>query len=384
MTLLATLDTVAWDELGHAYGPATDVPDLLRALVWPDRATAAITKAAGAKSVREHVIWSLWGNVFHQGTRWQVTPHVIPFLVEILSDGPREADLQEFLLGYLHHLAFGYPLDEFPQLVDLATYFADADAPPEDPDDPFDHVAMCGYARDCYRNVEAALPVIARFATHETDSVARAAIALLGSFRSAAAVTGLRRVVVEQEGRRLAIALVALAQLDRDAIRAKAEALLDDDDRYTAVHAAAALALASADLPAKAIDVLTSPLGDLTEEDSPMTGTLGRLVGACLARLPASHIERAVDAIGSTLASANALTNLSATGSLLRLAFGEDGQAPASAAQLTAIQRKALDYIAEHGGFEWNGAQFGNYDSLLKGWGFPGKRDELRAWLTQR
>ncbi|MGW2746607.1 hypothetical protein [Streptomyces sp. NPDC001450] len=37
----ADLDRVAWPELGHAYGPADDVPGLLRAMTGADEEAAA-------------------------------------------------------------------------------------------------------------------------------------------------------------------------------------------------------------------------------------------------------------------------------------------------------------------------------------------------------
>lgn len=112
MALLQGLDRIDWNTLHHAYGPATDVPDLLRALVEP-------APGAGDRDVFEQVTWELWGNVFHQGSVWQVSATVVPFLEEILRDGPDEARLQEFLVSYLHHLAMGYPEDMFPEPLDI-------------------------------------------------------------------------------------------------------------------------------------------------------------------------------------------------------------------------------------------------------------------------
>ena len=86
--MLEGLDAVDWDHLTHAYGAASDVPDLLRALVDPENAAAKIRSAARAndRDARAQAIWTLWGNVFHQGMVWQVTPRVIPFLVEIVRE----------------------------------------------------------------------------------------------------------------------------------------------------------------------------------------------------------------------------------------------------------------------------------------------------------
>ncbi|MBL8918182.1 MAG: hypothetical protein JNJ54_04940 [Myxococcaceae bacterium] len=95
---------VDWRRFHHAYGPAVDVPELLLALAEADRDEAGFSEAVSA----------LWGNVFHQGTRWGVTAKRVPFFIELLSDGPRSPEARSFLVKYLHHLAVGYPESLFP------------------------------------------------------------------------------------------------------------------------------------------------------------------------------------------------------------------------------------------------------------------------------
>lgn len=92
--MLERLDEIPWPELEHAYGSAEDVPDLLRTLLDPDPA------------VRSRTIWTLYGNVFHQGTRYPATPYVVPFLIELCESPltPRRSDL----LDYWKSLITGY------------------------------------------------------------------------------------------------------------------------------------------------------------------------------------------------------------------------------------------------------------------------------------
>src|SRR5262244_70574 len=71
--LLQGLDLIPWENLEHAYGSARDVPDLLRNLLNPD------------PEVRKKTIWALYGNVFHQGTRYPATPYVVPFLIRMCA-----------------------------------------------------------------------------------------------------------------------------------------------------------------------------------------------------------------------------------------------------------------------------------------------------------
>lgn len=92
--MLERLDGIPWAELEHAYGSAEDVPGLLRKLLDADPA------------VRSKTIWTLYGNVFHQGTRYPATPYVIPFLIELCesSETPGRGDL----LDYWKSLITGY------------------------------------------------------------------------------------------------------------------------------------------------------------------------------------------------------------------------------------------------------------------------------------
>lgn len=93
MPLLSGLESVPWAALHHAYGPATDVPDLLRGICDPDAA-------------RRRAVWSeLFGNLWHQGTIYEATPHAVPFLIELA--GASELPEREWVLFYLAALATG-------------------------------------------------------------------------------------------------------------------------------------------------------------------------------------------------------------------------------------------------------------------------------------
>lgn len=81
------LDSVEWDKLGHAYGFAKDVPDLLKGLRSRDA------------TVRQKSLYELYGNVWHQGTVYEATAPVVPFLIRLAaaSDTPERPMLLVFL-----------------------------------------------------------------------------------------------------------------------------------------------------------------------------------------------------------------------------------------------------------------------------------------------
>lgn len=88
--MLEKLAEINWSEYRHAYGPADDVPDLLRALASPEA------------SVREGAWWDLYGTIYHQGSVYSATVQAVPFLIELLSY-PEVEDKHQILL-YLSHL----------------------------------------------------------------------------------------------------------------------------------------------------------------------------------------------------------------------------------------------------------------------------------------
>ncbi len=101
--MLEGLDEVDWSSLTHAYGDATDVPDLLRALLSPN------------PKEREKTVYKLFGNIWHQGTVYPASAAATPFLYELLTvpevqDKPAIAHLLSSIaegVGYLKVHAVG-------------------------------------------------------------------------------------------------------------------------------------------------------------------------------------------------------------------------------------------------------------------------------------
>lgn len=375
-----------WSKLHHAYGPADDVPDLLRALVDPGYAAPSLRAAAkqAGREVRDHIEWTLWGNVFHQGTRWQVTAHVVPFLVEILCEGPKDDQLRRFVISYLHHLAMGYPDDVFPAPIDPDGMFREFEGmfdPGGRPD--YEDGARYGiWARDCYLAVEEAIDKIVPFMDADDEETALEAIALAASFPRAApgTVPFLYDIASARDDQRAGHAVVSLSQLDPEEAVEAAERLVESEDRVVAIQAACATLLAAPERVSNEIlALLTSPLGDVAKTRSVHAGSLSQLVGCSLARVPAEHRERAVDAIAAQHRGASPFAHLSLSASLLRLAF-HGKRPPKSAADLTPSQRRAVEAIRDHA-FAVNGDHFVNSNLLMRDFGLPDSPEALRKWL---
>lgn len=72
--MFAGIDEVDWASMEHAYGPADDVPGLLRGL------------ASADPSEREAALDGMYGAVHHQGDVYACTLACIPFLFELVAD----------------------------------------------------------------------------------------------------------------------------------------------------------------------------------------------------------------------------------------------------------------------------------------------------------
>lgn len=101
--MLIGLDTIDWGALQDAYGSAADVPDRLRALLSDDEA------------VRSEAMGELFGRVWHQGTIYSVSAHVIPFLVELI-DAPEVKD-KPLIIALLASIAGGRGYYEVHEVI---------------------------------------------------------------------------------------------------------------------------------------------------------------------------------------------------------------------------------------------------------------------------
>ncbi|MFD6225709.1 hypothetical protein ACFWFZ_02310 [Streptomyces sp. NPDC060232] len=84
----AELDHVQWHDLTHAYGPAADVPELIRALYTDD-------------DTAEAAVHELYGNIHHQGTVYPASAPAVPFLAHAVLHAPRRRDELLMLLAAL-------------------------------------------------------------------------------------------------------------------------------------------------------------------------------------------------------------------------------------------------------------------------------------------
>ncbi|MEH0841235.1 hypothetical protein V6U81_02420 [Micromonospora sp. CPCC 205711] len=106
------LNTIDWASLTHAYGSAADVPALIGDLRSLDG------------EVRSTAMYELYGNIFHQGSRYEASAYAVPFLLELVADPATPARHEVIrLLSSLavgdgrYHVATGFPVADLRNAV---------------------------------------------------------------------------------------------------------------------------------------------------------------------------------------------------------------------------------------------------------------------------
>ncbi|GAA2673804.1 MULTISPECIES: hypothetical protein [Actinosynnema] len=219
------LDEVDWASMEHAYGPATEVPDLLRGLVDPDPA------------VRESALEGMYGTVHHQGDVYECTVATIPLLLEAVAAGSPGRDGVLGLLASYAEVGDGID-DECCREVGAARGL------------------FLGLLDDGDPRVRRAVPPVLRVCGGDARPVVAALRARLPEEGDPEA----RLAIVESVG-----ALADRKGVDRAGVVAWLAGLTGQDDPVRAASALAQLArLAPAELPAD----LASPLPALYDADA--------------------------------------------------------------------------------------------------------------------
>jgi hypothetical protein len=383
--MLNQLESIPWSTLLHAYGPASDVANQIRALASTDAET------------RKQALWELCGNIFHQGTRYQATPYAIPFLYELLrtANTPDKHDIIYLLVN----LALGYEEAFLPDGLDPGTfrrYLGEADRQLSRAERA--ECAKYGYGPqvdiDCYDAVRHGIPTLLSLLDQDDTPVQQAAIYALSWFPEDAATSMPRLFQLldkQVDPTTLATTILAIGLLARvstaHADIEKLRPFLFHD--VLLIRVAAAIGLAREPLEHRIIDALIEAL--LSSEQLPaMSADIrfneGNLVGYAslvLARYGATSREQIVPALCQTLLTATPYESLDITRALLDMII-VDSTTPIRnmpVDQLDKLQQQALQAIADHGGWKIDDAGFVNYCELVRAYGLPDSQEALQQYL---
>jgi hypothetical protein len=385
--MLENIDSVAWSELTHAYGAASNVPGQIRKL------------AKKRKKTRKNALEKLYSNIFHQGTRYQATPHAVPFLYELRAS-PETPDRHD-VVYLLVNLALGYEESYLPDGLDIVGCRRSAEQADSAMSWP-DHVEYNKYGfasrveLDCYDAVKDGVPTLITLLNDDDIRLANAAVYALAWFPeySWESLPAIRHHLstatddISPANDLLAIGLLARSS-DGSVDNSVCHEFLSHESLI--VRVAAAIALARDPLTDKTIEILVGSLQS-TEELQGMgedihfnEGNLAGYASLVLARGGAEARRRIVPALCQTLKSVNPYQSLDVTRALLQSIIG-DSTKPIKdipAKSLDALQLAALRAIADDGGWKINGGVFCNYWELVRAYGVPDSQESLIEYLEQ-
>jgi HEAT repeat protein len=342
------LRAVEWSEAAHARGTAEEVPGWLEALAGDDE---------DARTRAQHALWStLWD----QGAVFDATALAVPFLVELLDEGPREG--RAWLLYYLSELATGTPFSApggalaagvrdrvIERLGEYVVYLDDAD--PEVRMNAAHLLGVCGDALQA----------------HGWLDVVRAR---------------------DDDERVRATALMAMCRLEEGwpVERGVFESSFHED-ASALVRWCAAREWARADAaltPGGVSDVLASALFapaaiERAWEETPCArGQVVAESAVALARLGADRAAVYVEELGVAMSVAEPIGAIDIAESLVLIAF--EGRPPLEPfAQMTRLQRGVLETLA---GCDRPWTFNGNMAEMLRFYHLPARRAALRAFIA--
>jgi hypothetical protein len=369
-SVLTGLRDVPWEQLTHAYGPATDVPALLEQLAEPDDAA------------REAALGHLYGNVFHQGTRYQASRFVVPFLIDIACrPGPRRADI----VSMISHLAVGYPDEWLSQGFDLDAVRAEQEQYDEDAAE-WQSDAVEVYQAVCAQEIQ--LIELLRDDYEDVQVQTAYALALLPEIAPATVGPLSELVEGQNEARPVASAALALSLLHQRAPFAVGKVIerLRGHESWIVQFAAASLEARPGNpgpLPGWSEGRLLSALS--REPDASRTlpwneGDIPGLAAKTLGRRPLA--DDTLAAVCAALDTAVGLRAVRLAAVVLAQAFSDEPPSvPEYARDLDPRQRRVVRALQTAAGWRLAGGTFGNFYGVVTASGLPGDQAEIARWL---
>ena len=360
--MLEGLDAIDWTTSKTAYGPATDVPHMIRALDAPHEQT------------RAEAFHEAYGNIFHQGTRYPATALAVPFVIELAAQ-PTPKDLSE-LLALLSHLVAGYFGPTHGPRNATGAIWGEQIQPMSD------YGETQGLLAAIENAAEPAVPLCAKLIAHPSPSVRQAAARVLAGL---AQFAGRYEVVPRIEDRfaheddasaraMLAFALTHLAS-DGRVLELYA-------DRTPVVRVVAAMGATRRGIATDAMaNTLVAWLSDdeLAEEYNDLHVHSDGLASDIAALLPSLGQARLAPALPKLFERLSRSRDFGAVALLEAALVGTFGDAtsPDDASALTPLQRELLVSLTNNQAF-W---MLGNALNVLMRHHLPSQRSEMAAFL---
>lgn len=393
--MLEEIDNIDWDNLTHAYGAASDVPAQIRDLASP------------STTVRDDALYQLYGNIFHQGTRYEATPFAVPFLLELANSS--ETPNRNRIVMLLVNLALGYeetylPLGFNAREFRKAVRDADAQLPNAAREEYDEYGFGPKVDLDCYEAVNDGIPSLIPLIDVEDTCLKNSVIYALAWFPDHADESFekiAQELKTSADESTISNSLLAIGLLSKGANQldpvSTLQPYLSSPSRL--IRFSAAIAIARESASEDVVDLLVeatlstrefgggSPGGGESEDEDETVlfneGNVSGYASLTLARGGQWVAARAVPAICKALPSVKAYQSLDLTEALLQLITAEHNKPirELSSQSLDELTLMGLRAIANSGGWTVGKAQFANYSSLVESYGLPRSQEKLREFL---
>lgn len=386
MALLEKVNEVNWESLKHAYGSAKDIPDDLRNLASQD------------EKIRGKALYNLYGNIFHQGTRYEATPYAIPFLYELIhTEAVRD---KHKIVALLINLALGYEEEYLPEGIDVEKFkkgLLESEAQMTQ-----DQKANCekyGYSAsaiiNCYDYVKEGIPILLQYLENQDNNLRKSVIYAISWFPELAE-SSIAKITDQlpnlEEEKEIANAILAIGLLAR---RSSNESDISGLRKYLnaasqLVRICTAIALAKHPIEKKILEALIDGLisSEALSEVEGIHFNEGRISGYAsltLSKFGQFEKNKIIPVLCKVLETVNSYQALDITHAMLSI-INSDRSKPIKDERLedlTLLEVEALTSIYEHGGWTLAKGGFVNYFQLLRSAGIPDSKEELGKYLTK-
>jgi hypothetical protein len=383
--VLEKIDDIDWVNLKHAYGSATDVPNDIRNLTSLD------------KKIRDKALNNLYGNIFHQGTRYEATPYAIPFLYELIEN--EYVKDKHRIIYLLVSLALGYEEEYLPEGINPEKFRSElleseANMTYEQRSNCEKYMYSATALINCYDTVKEGIPILFRCLKSDDKKFRKAAIYAISWFPEEAenSIPKIIEVLSQLEGEiEISNAVLAIGllnkQLKNDINLSTVNNYLNSNSELIRISSAIALAKNPIDeiILEKLIEGIKS--GESLNYVEGVLFNEGRVSGFAsitLSKYGKSEKERIIPVLCQVLESVNSYQALDITGAIMSI-INDKRTKPIkdeNLEDLNPLEIKVLNSIYEHGGWTLGTSGFVNYSELLRSAGMPDSKEKLKRFLN--
>ncbi len=385
--MLEQIENIDWGNLKHAYGSALDVPNNIRNLASLD------------EKIRDKALYNLYGNIFHQGTRYEATPYAIPFLYELIET--ESVKDKHKIISLLVNLALGYEEKYLPDGVNPENFRKELlESEANMTDAQRENCEKYGHSIsaliDCYDYMKNGIPTLLNCLRSKDVRIQKAALYAISWFpeESEKSIPEIIKVLSNfEEEIEIANGVLAIGLLNKQSKNkidlSPINYCLKSDSEL--IRTCSAIALAKNPIEKEILEILIEGIksgknlnfveGILFNE-----GRISGYASTTLSKYGKAETEKIIPVLCQVLETVNSYQALDITFAILSIINDKRTISikDEKLEDLNLLELKVLDSIYKHGGWTLGTGDFVNYFELLRSAGIPDSKDELDKYLNKK